>query len=313
MNKIATQKAHPYSDLEHARNEGFFHKQSELMMMLPEMSKLRDIFDLFVVDGYAAGSGIRSGPAALAIAGAKITELRCLDPGASISMSDVPDCLRTMGLCPSGQWLSARLEEQIRRREAMGPLGALISQRASFELVLTLYCQWADQKEGLSGEDVLKALHIFDLKATGLLPYSKLRQMLTTMGDRLDVKEVCSLLHYAADMSGNVNYEHLVKLMFAKDPDAEEKLKQARLYLQAVGRNAIDMDMAKRDEFIDALRRADPVSSGFIEPERLLELLNRSDDRFTSEELQLLTQGMEDTRCERGINYRRFLQFIMNE
>ncbi|XP_016998683.1 uncharacterized protein [Drosophila takahashii] len=284
------------------RKLGFFYKQSELMIMMPEVPKLRHVFDLFAVDGNgigAEGSGV---------------------DGASIALSDVADCLRTMGLSPSDQWLLNRLEaEHLRRRETMGPAAAeRISQRASFELVLTLYCQWADEEdeEGPSAEDVLQVLRSCDTKGTGLLPYSELRRMLTSMGsERLDEAEVFSALHCASDIGGNVHYEHLVQRMFAKNAAQEQKerLQQARLYLQAVGRNAVDMDMAKRDEFIDALRRSDPLSSGFIEPKRLLELLNRNEEQFTAEELQLLTQGMEDTRCERGINYRRFLQFIMNE
>jgi len=236
-----------------------------------------------------------------------------LDPAASIELSDVADCLRTMGLSPSDHWLATRLAEHLRRREATGPVGAAFSQRAFFELVLTLYCQMADEDEGPSAEDALQVLRSRDPRGTGVLPYSELRHMLTTMGDRLDEAEVFSLLHCASDIAGNVHYEHLVHQVFAKDEQAEERLLQARLYLQAVGRNAIDMDMVKRDEFIDALRRSDPMRSGFIEPKRLLELLNRNEERFTDEELQLLTQGMEDTKCERGINYRRFLQFIMNE
>ncbi|KAH8366577.1 hypothetical protein KR084_004566 [Drosophila pseudotakahashii] len=282
------------------RRLGFFYKQSELMIMLPEVPKLRHIFDLFAVYGNgigAAGTGVE---------------------GAGIELSDVANCLRTMGLSPSDQWLSNRLEaEHLRRRETMGPVGTRISQRASFELVLTLYCQWTDKEdEGPSAEDALQALRSCDPKGTGLLPYCELRHMLTSMGsERLDEAEVFSVLHCASDIGGNVHYEHLVQRMFAKNAakEQEERLLQVQLYLQAVGRNAIDMDMAKRDEFIDALRRSDPLSSGFIEPKRLLELLNRNEEQFTAEELQLLTQGMEDTRCERGINYRRFLQFIMNE
>ncbi|XP_016949381.1 uncharacterized protein LOC108024113 [Drosophila biarmipes] len=286
---------------------GFFHKQSELMAMLPEVPKLRSTFDLFVDNGNGAGSEAETETEA----GSE--GFRCLDPGASIELSDVADCLRTMGLSPSDHWLATRLADHLRRREAMGPVGAAFFQRASFELVLTLYCQLAEEDESPSVEDVLQVLRNRDPRGTGVLPYSELRRMLTTMGDRLEEAEVFSLLHCASDIAGNVHYEHLVQRVFAKDEQAEERLLQARLYLQAVGRNAIDMDMAKRDEFIDALRRSDPMSSGFIEPNRLLELLNRNEERFTGEELQLLTQGMEDTRCERGINYRRFLQFIMNE
>ncbi|XP_016986428.1 myosin light chain, embryonic [Drosophila rhopaloa] len=301
MNKPRKQEAQSHHGLPSFRKFGFFHKQWELMIMLPEVAKLRDIFDLFVVSGQNKAL-------------AKEAEGdRCLDLAASIELSDVADCLRTMGLSPGGDWLARQLAEQLRRREEMGPLGARIARRASFELVLTLYCKLAARVEGPTAEDVLQVLRSCDPKGTGVLPYCELRHMLTTMGDRLDEAEVFSVLHGFTDIGGNVHYEHLVRQMFANDLHAEEALQQAGLYLQAVGRNAIDMDMDKRDQFIEALRRADPLSSGFIQPDRLLELLNGREERFTGEELQLLTQGMEDTRCERGINYRRFLRFIMNE
>ncbi|XP_043659715.1 uncharacterized protein LOC122624285 [Drosophila teissieri] len=284
---------------------GFFFKQSELMRMLPEIPKLLDIYDLFLVNGHALAAG-----------GDELAALVCMDPGVGIRLTDVADCLRTMGLSPSDDVMRTHLAELVRRREAMG---IRIARRATFELVLTLYCRLAEREveeeldKGSSVEDVLRVLRKRDPDGTGMLPYSQLRRMLTTMGSRLDEAEAYGVLHCVADIDGNVHYEQLVRQLYAKDPLAEERLQQAQLYLQAVGRNAIDMDMGKRDEFIDAIRRADPMGTGFIQPERLLELLNRNEEQFTSEELQLLTQGMEDTRCERGINYHRFLQFIMNE
>lgn len=36
---------------------GFFRKQSELMIMLPQVSKLREIFDMFAVFGNEASVG----------------------------------------------------------------------------------------------------------------------------------------------------------------------------------------------------------------------------------------------------------------
>ncbi|EDW53064.1 uncharacterized protein LOC6612396 [Drosophila sechellia] len=286
---------------------GFFSKQSELMKMLPEIPKLRNIFDLFVVDECDQVAG-----------GADLAAHTCLDLGVGIRMTDVADCLRTMGLNPSDDVLQQRLDEHVRRREAMGMGMKKIAQRATFELVLTLYCQLAEQEveevaKGSTVANVLRVLGSRDPEGTGMLPYSQLRRLLTTMGNRLDETEAYGVLHHAADVDGNVHYEHLVNQLFATDPLTKERLQQAQLYLQAVGRNAIDMDMDKRDEFIDAIRRADPARSGYIEPQRLLELLNRNGEQFTGVELQLLIQGMEDTRCERGINYCRFLQFIMNE
>ncbi|KAH8420033.1 hypothetical protein KR009_005047, partial [Drosophila setifemur] len=282
---------------------GFFHKQSELMMMLPQVPRLREVFELFALEA--------NGKKAEGATGEGITSC---EGTFTIDLSQVADCLRTMGLSPGDQWLAERVEEQLRRREALGPLGARVARRASFELVLSLYCQLASLEEAPTAEEVLLVLRTCDPKGTGMLPYAELRHMLTTMGDRLDEAEVFSLLHGVSDISGNVHYEHLVRKMFAKDSLAEETVHQARLYLQAIGRNAIDMDMGKRDEFIDALREADPFNTGYIETQHLLEVLNRSEEHFTGDELQVLTQGMADTEGKgRGINYRRFLRFIMHE
>jgi len=55
--------------LQSTRGLGFFHKQSELMIMLPEVPKLRNIFDLFVVNGN--GTGAESGAGAETEAGAE--------------------------------------------------------------------------------------------------------------------------------------------------------------------------------------------------------------------------------------------------
>ncbi|EDV34384.2 uncharacterized protein Dana_GF21289 [Drosophila ananassae] len=343
-------------DMRSVHKFGFFHKRSELMIMLPQVPKLRDIFELFAVkvnaraqakvEGTPAEAGIGAetvaGSAGTAsVAGEADVEAKAkeevnaevkaeegtaigagteeqsgsvtvLGGAPTIDLSDVAECLRTMGLFPSEKWLSDRVVEQLRRREALGPLGAHVARRASFELVLTLYCQLATLNDELTADEVLVALRSCDRQRSGVLSYSELRHMLTTVGERLEEAEVFSLLHTVSDISGNVHYEHLVKKMFAKDGQTEETVHQARLYLQAIGRNAIDMDMAKRDEFIDALREADPSNTGYIDQSILLSVLNRSEEHFTSEELQILTRGMED-EGHPGINYRRFLRFIMHE
>ncbi|KAH8341375.1 hypothetical protein KR059_004902, partial [Drosophila kikkawai] len=269
---------------------GFFRKQDELMIMLPEVSKLHEIFDMFVMFGKDAGAD-----------------------ASRISLSDMADCLRSMGVNLSDQWLAARLDEQMHRRQALGLLGAPVSQRVSFELVLSLYCQLADRNEGPSSEEVMSALRTLDPNNTGKLSCTELRRLLISMGERLEESEVIGLLDRVSDIDGNVQYEKLVLDMFGMDGGSEETRNQAKIYLQAIGRNAIDMDMGKRDEFIDALRRADPLNSGYIELPRLLTLVNRRRKCFTLDELQMLTEGMEDTKYCRGINYRRFLRSIMNE
>ncbi|KAH8317506.1 hypothetical protein KR074_007102, partial [Drosophila pseudoananassae] len=312
---------------------GFFHKRSELMIMLPEVPKLRDIFELFAVkvnsrkqtmiegppaesgtgEGAHAGEGIQTGegevgPGAGTGGQSNITTVFGVP---TIDFSDVAECLRTMGVFPSEQWLSPRLDEQLRRREAMGTLN-YVARRASFELVLMFYCQLATLSKKLTADEVLGALRNCDPQGTGILSYSELRHMLTTVCEPLEEAEVFSLLHSVSDVNGNVHYEHLVKKIFDREIQIEEMVHQARLYLQAVGPNAIDLDMFKRDEFIDGLREADPSNTGYIDQSILLNILNRNEQLFTCDELKVLTTGMED-EGHTGINYRRFLRFITHE
>ncbi|EDW82787.1 uncharacterized protein Dwil_GK10180 [Drosophila willistoni] len=270
-------------------NLGFFHKRCELLHMLPLVSILREIFDLFVWDN----------------------ESEC------IALTDVLDCLRSMGMDPSENWLHAKMSEFVYRER--NPLaGGKMPKRVNFELVLTLYCCLANSPETngtASREEMLQSLRLYDRGQTGKLAYAFLRKLLMTMGnDRLTESEVFHLLNSCSDPAGNVYYEKLVDQMFMRDRNAEEKLHQSKIYLQAVGRNAIDMDLSKRDDFIDALRQADPQKTGFIEPQRLLVLLNSGDNQFSCDELDQLTKSMHDVGLKnRGIDYRRFLKFIMND
>ncbi|KAH8281289.1 hypothetical protein KR018_008281, partial [Drosophila ironensis] len=313
-------------ELERTVNKfGFFHKQCELMIMLPHVPKLRDLFEMFALKASqrrqqdaAAKALAKTGSTEGAGEGGdgsedvgKIEETDIVGP-TTIDFSEMAECLRTMGLFPSDKWLSDRLAEQLHRREALGALGAPVVRRASFELVLTVYCQLATIDEGPTVEDMLRALRSCDPKGTGVLPYGQMRHMLTAMGERLDDLEVSSLLNTVSDGCGNIHYEQLVRKIFTKDAKSEEIVHQARLYLQAIGRNAIDMDMTKRDEFIDALRLADPDNTGCVDRSHLLTMLNRCEDNFTDEELRHLTEDMEDS-VHGGVNYRSFLRFIMHE
>ncbi|XP_068154473.1 myosin light chain 4 [Drosophila tropicalis] len=268
---------------------GFFHKRCELLHMLPLVPILREIFDLFVWGN----------------------ESEC------IALTDVLDCLRSMGMDPSQDWLLAKMEEFVYRER--NPLaGGTMPKRVNFELVLTLYCCLASSPETngtASREEMLKSLRLYDKGKSGKLAYAFLRKLLMTMGnDCLTESEVFHSLNSCSDPAGNVYYEKLVDQMFMRDMNAEEKLHQSKIYLQAVGRNAMDMDMSKRDDFIDALRHADPQKTGFIQPKRLLDLLNSSESQFSYDELDQLTKSMHDVAHKNlGIDYRRFLKFIMND
>ncbi|XP_026846559.1 uncharacterized protein LOC6597826 [Drosophila persimilis] len=250
---------------------GSFHKQAELMKMLPLVPNLREIYNMF-------------------------------DPSKStgISEADLGYCLHAMGLAPTHSWL----------KDNLPPMGR---RWLSFEKVLTLYCKLAVADGQPKMGDVLEALRAWDVKKTGKIAYSELRKMLTTMGDPIDETHVFGVLASVSDIEGNVHYEDLVANMHIHDAKAAETLRQARNYLQALGRNAVDMDMTKRDEFIDDLRRADPQGKGYIGSSKLLELLNRSGSSFTAKELDIIIDSIKcNARSDKGIDYRRFLRYIMD-
>ncbi|BFG02742.1 uncharacterized protein DMAD_02171 [Drosophila madeirensis] len=250
---------------------GFFHKQAELLELLPLVHNLWEMFNLF----------------------------NPVEP-AGIRVGDVGYCLDAMGLAPTQFWLQANMPQKF-------------PTRLSFENVLTLYCKLATEECGPKAPDVLRALRVWDVKQSGKLPYSELRKMLTTIGDPIDAHHVFGVLASVSDINGNVHYEDLVANMHAHDEAAEETLRQARAYLQAMGRNAVDMDMVKRDEFIDDLREADPECRGYIANSKLLELLNRNGTEFTARELDIITGSMKsNSRTDKGIDYRKFLHYIMD-
>ncbi|XP_030379834.1 uncharacterized protein LOC115628032 [Scaptodrosophila lebanonensis] len=255
---------------------GSFRKRKELIAMLPHVARLRHTFQLY--DGDGCGR---------------------------IDINDVPECLRAMGLDPTESMLNTSLEAIDDRISKNG------QERVTFELVLIVYCALANLNEQQDPEEMLKGLRACDGTGLGVLPYAEMRRMLTTMGERLDDKEVAILLDSATDAKGNVNYKALVRAMYKKDGDLDKKLQQAQIYLDALGRNALDLDMQRRDDFIEELRHWDAARTGFINFKHLLEVLNRSGDTFSPQELHVLTKEMVN---QQGlVNYGLFLRTIMNE
>ncbi|XP_060664218.1 uncharacterized protein LOC132796889 [Drosophila nasuta] len=249
----------------------------ELLQCLPQVLQLRKIFQLYVQDT----SNV-------------------------IDVLKVSECLHAMGLRCSGVTLNGCLAERL----LQFPPDHKPPNRVSFELVLTLYSQLAEELPIVSSV-LINGLRSCDGQSAGVMPLVKLRRLLVAMGRRLIESEICALLDALQDDKGNVNYVRLLESIFAVDLQAVNKLQEVRLYLDAVGKNASHMDMRKRDEFIATLRNLDASGSGYIAAERLLQLLNANGDRFTIAELATLTRGM--TNCKKQVDYRLFLRLIMNE
>lgn len=250
----------------------------ELQQALPQIVQLKEVFNLFLTR----------------------QESNAIETG------KVGECVRAMGL----HFLESSFQRCLRKRLENFPQNRQPT-RVSFELVLSIYCELAAKHENPSVDIMINGLGSCDIDKTGVLPYSMLKRMLTSMGERLNENEVCDLLDSLKDKKGNVDYVTLMETVFKGDLCTEDKLGQVQFYLDALGKNACYMDMRKRDDFIKALRSLDAVRSGYIASSLLLQLLNSSEERFTASELITLTKGM--TKNKTHIDYRRFLRLIMNE
>ncbi|KAH8387384.1 hypothetical protein KR093_006725 [Drosophila rubida] len=248
----------------------------ELLHSLPQVLQLRGIFNVFV----------------------RFNDCNAID------VTKVPECLHAMGLRVSDATLQSCLAERLMEFPQDKP-----PNRVSFELVLTLYNELAEEMPTASV--LINGLRSCDGQCTGVLPLVKMRRLLISVGRRLIESEVGAMLDAMKDDKGNVNYVRLLERLFAGDMQAVKKLNEVRQYLDAVGKNACRMDMIKRDEFIMTLRKLDVNCSGYIAADRLLQLLNAEAERFTSAELTTLTRGM--TNCKKQVDYRLFLRLIMNE
>lgn len=224
----------------------------------------------------------------------------------TIDVLKVPECLHAMGLHFVESTLKTFLTERLLNFPQSKP-----PSRVSFEFVLSIYCDLSSLEEVPIAAVMINGFRCCDTQNTGTLPYNMLRQMLTSVGERLNDTQVTSHLDEMKDDKGNVKYVALLESMFTPDIEASKKLRQARLYLNALGKNASHMDMHKRDEFIRALRNLDNTRTGFVASDQLLHLLNTNGDRFTVDELTSLTRGMTD--CKKHVDYCMFLRLIMNE
>ncbi|XP_034484620.1 uncharacterized protein LOC117789653 [Drosophila innubila] len=250
----------------------------ELLQALSQVLRLREIFNMF-----ARFSGSNT-----------------------IDILKVPECLHAMGLHFVESTLKSFLSERLLKFPQSKP-----PTRVSFEFVLSIYCDLSSLEEVPTAAVMINGFRCCDTQNTGELPYNMLRRMLTLVSERLHDTEVSSLLDNMKDDKGNIKYVALLETLFPTDIDASEKLRQARLYLNALGKNASHMDMHKRDEFIRALRNLDNTHTGCVGTDQLLSLLNSNGDRFTVTELASLTRGM--TNCKKQVDYRMFLRLIMND
>ena len=115
-----------------------------------------------------------------------------------VDPSAMPDLLRYVGLNPTNAHLN-----EIKARIAGQPI--------TFERFIELY-KWLKPLTATNVDDIVRAFQVFDKDGNGFISAGELRYVLTSLGDRLEDKEVDELLKAVkVDASGMVQYHDLVK------------------------------------------------------------------------------------------------------
>nr|CAH04894.1 nonmuscle myosin II regulatory light chain [Suberites domuncula] len=115
-----------------------------------------------------------------------------------IDHEDLKDMLASLGQEPSDQVVDGMMSE------APGPL--------NFTMFLTLF---GEKLTGTDPEDVIRnAFACFDEEASGKIGEDRLRELLTTMGDRFTDAEVDQMLRGApVDSAGNFDYIGFTRIL----------------------------------------------------------------------------------------------------
>jgi len=125
-----------------------------------------------------------------------------------IDKEDLHDMLASLGKNPTEDYLDGMMSE------APGPI--------NFTMFLTLF---GERLQGTDPEDVIKnAFGCFDEENDGLVNEEKLRELLTTMGDRFTDEEVDEMFREAPIKNGLFNYVEFTRILKhgAKDKDEQE-------------------------------------------------------------------------------------------
>eukprot|EP00918_Siedleckia_nematoides_P006533 GHVU01014224.1.p1 GENE.GHVU01014224.1~~GHVU01014224.1.p1 ORF type:complete len:172 (+),score=39.09 GHVU01014224.1:68-583(+) len=124
-----------------------------------------------------------------------------------ISKEDLHDMLASLGKNPTEDYLDGMMSE------APGPI--------NFTMFLTMF---GEKLNGTDPEDVIKnAFACFDENNTGYINEERLRELLTTMGDRFTDDEVEEMYKEAPIRKGNFDYVEFTRILKhgKKDKDDE--------------------------------------------------------------------------------------------
>ncbi|CAL8102163.1 unnamed protein product [Orchesella dallaii] len=125
-----------------------------------------------------------------------------------IDKDDLHDMLASLGKNPTDEYLEGMMNE------APGPI--------NFTMFLTLF---GERLQGTDPEEVIKnAFGCFDEENAGLVNEEKLRELLTSMGDRFSDEEVDEMFREAPIKNGLFNYIEFTRILKhgAKDKDDQE-------------------------------------------------------------------------------------------
>lgn len=114
-----------------------------------------------------------------------------------IDKEDLHDMLASLGKMPTDQYLEAMMAE------APGPI--------NFTMFLTMF---GEKLNGTDPEDVIKnAFACFDEENKGFINEERLRELLTTMGDRFTEEEVDEMYREAPIKNGNFDYVEFTRIL----------------------------------------------------------------------------------------------------
>jgi len=123
-----------------------------------------------------------------------------------IDKEDLHDMLASLGKNPTDQYLDGMMAE------APGPI--------NFTMFLTMF---GEKLNGTDPEDVIKnAFACFDLSNTGYLDEERLRELLTTMGDRFTDEEVDEMYREAPIKGSKFDYIEFTRILKHGKKDGDD-------------------------------------------------------------------------------------------
>ena len=127
------------------------------------------------------------------------------DKDGTITAKELLSIMRSLNQDPSEQ----ELHEMIAEVDIDG------NGKIDFEEFVSLMNRRS--KETDIEEEVINAFKVFDKDGSGLIASNELRQVMTSLGDRLTDEEADEMIREAdVDGDGYINYEEFVRMMMAK-------------------------------------------------------------------------------------------------